>query len=111
CLYCVVELFFKCSIEIVKGPELTDVSCLDADLLASEHVYAVCKCILKELGNIEVSMEQICLFACSACLDASACAAFARIFKRLAYTHLFLDHHVGVKDRRIAHAVAENPCR
>ena len=56
-------------------------------------------------------MEQICLFACSACLDASACAAFARIFKRLAYTHLFLDYHVGVKDRRIPHAVAEDSCR
>ena len=111
CLYCVIELFIKCSIEIFKGSELTDVACLDADLLACQHVDSVCKYVLKKLGNIEVSMEQICLFASRSCLDASACAAFARIFKCLAYAHLFLNDHVGVEDRRITHAVAENPCR
>jgi len=109
-LHSIVELFLESGIEIVECFELADVTCLDADLLACEHVYAVRKCVLKEFRHIEISVEQICLLACRARLDASARAALARVFKRLAYSHLFLYDHVGVEDRGISHAVAEDLC-
>ena len=52
-------------------------------------------------------MKQICLLTGAAGLDAAAGAAFARVFKGLAYAHLLLNDHVGVEHRGIAHAVAE----
>ena len=62
----------------------------------------------QDLGQVEVTGQDVGFLAERAGLDATAAATRAGIFQRLALSDLLLDHRIGIEDRRESVAVANH---
>ena len=94
--------------ELVVGPELRAgrrSRCRSACRCADP---AVVQRDFQDLGQVEIAGQDVGLFAECAGLHAAGSAAGARILDRLALPQQLFHHHVGVEDRRLTPALADD---
>ena len=94
--------------QLIPGPEIFRTAELQADLLSGDFIVAVVECELKNLRDIQISGEDICLIAPAAGLHASGGAALTRIFQRFPCVQKLLDDLIGIVKCRLAPALARD---
>ena len=94
--------------QLVERRERRRVAGPRADAQAGRRIDAVVQRDLEHLRQVEVAGQDVGFLAERAGLDAAARAARARVLDALALAQQLLDDHVGVEDRRLAPALADD---
>ena len=102
-----------CLIELIEGTEQTRITRLQTELLARLRINTVVQCYLQNLWCVQITRQQISLFAESPHLDTARAAALTSILQCLTSTYHLLHISVGVEHRRIAMPLTYhlNPCK
>ncbi len=104
----IFQLPGKGLVQFVKGLKGRWLAGGDGDGLAGQLVNPVIQGNLQDLRDIEIAGEDIGLLAEGTGLDAAAGPALPGVFDALADPHLLHDHRVGVENRGVTIALADN---